>query len=201
MRWYPGRHRVIPNGIDVRALAPDGTPKSAHPTVLFVGEAASRKRGTLLMRVMEDVRRQVPDAELWMVGPDAVSAPGRVAWGVVDDATLQRLLRQAWVMCLPSAYEGFGRPYLEAMAAGTLAVATPNPGAREVMHDGRYGVLTEAGALAETLVRVLRSPDERAGFQTRALAYAARFDWDEVAAAYERVYAEVIATRAAQTRV
>jgi phosphatidylinositol alpha-mannosyltransferase len=201
MRFYPGRHRVISNGIDVRALAPDGTPKSPHPTVLFIGEAASRKRGTLLMQVMDDVRRQVPDAELWMVGPDAVSAPGRVAWGSVDDATLRRLLKQAWVMCLPSAYEGFGRPYLEAMAAGTLAVATPNPGAREVMQDGRYGVLTEAGDLAGTLVRVLRSPETRAEIESRALAYAAQFDWDAIAAAYERVYVEVMAERASQTRV
>jgi phosphatidylinositol alpha-mannosyltransferase len=201
MRLYPGRHTVISNGIDVRALAPDGTPKSAQPTVLFIGEAASRKRGTLLMQVMEDVRREIPDAELWMVGPDAVSAPGRVAWGVVDDPTLRRLLRQAWVMCLPSAYEGFGRPYLEAMAAGTLAVATPNPGAREVMQDGRYGVLTETSALAETLVRVLRSPGLRTEFETRALAYAAQFDWDIVAAAYERVYLEVMAERASDTRV
>jgi len=202
LRFYPGRHVVIPNGIDVRALAPDGTPKSAHPTVLFIGEAASRKRGSLLMRVMEDeVRRQVPDAELWMVGPGAAGAPGRVAWGTVDDTTLRRLLRQAWVMCLPSAYEGFGRPYVEAMAAGTLVVATPNPGAREVLDGGRYGVLTDAASLGATLVRVLQSPETRAEFETRALAYVSRFDWDVVAAAYERVYAEVMAARASRHRV
>lgn len=202
LRFYPGRHVVIPNGIDVRALAPDGTPKSAHPTVLFIGEAASRKRGTLLMRVMEDeVRRQIPDAELWLVGPDGVSAPGRVAWGTVDDVTLRRLLRQAWVMCLPSAYEGFGRPYAEAMAAGTLVVATPNPGAREVLDEGRYGVLADEASLGATLVRVLRSPELRAEYQARALEYVGRYDWDEVAAAYERVYAEVMAARASHTRV
>jgi glycosyltransferase involved in cell wall biosynthesis len=201
LKCYPGRHVVIPNGIDVQALAPDGTAKSAHPTVLFIGEAASRKRGTLLMQVMHDeVRRQIPDAELWMVGPDAVSAPGRVAFGSVDDGTLGRLLRSAWVMCLPSAYEGFGRPYVEAMAAGTTVVATPNAGAREVLEDGRYGVLTPDASLGAALVRILRSPEERLDYETRARAYVARFDWDVVAAAYEQIYADVIASRKSSTR-
>jgi glycosyltransferase involved in cell wall biosynthesis len=201
LRFYPARGRVIPNGIDVRALAPDGTPKSAHPSVLFIGEAASRKRGTLLIQVMDTVRRQVPAAELWMVGPDASNGPGRVGRGVVDEPTLRQLLREAWIMCLPSAYEGFGRPYIEAMAAGTTAVATANAGAREVFDHGRYGVMTEDGALAATLVRLLQSPEARAQIEARALTYAARFDWDVVAEAYERVYLEVMAGAASHARV
>lgn len=198
LRLYFGRHVVIPNGFDLSALAPDGTAKSAHPTVLFVGEIDSRKRGRLLMRVMEDeVRAQIPAAELWIVGPDRVDAPGVRAWGRVDDPTLHRLLREAWVMCLPSAYEGFGRPYVEAMAAGTTVVATPNPGARDVTADGRYGVITTDGALGQTLVRLLRSPEERLDYQQRASAWVRRYDWSAVAEQYERVYLEEIA-RAAQ---
>ena len=104
-------------------------------------------------------------------------------------------------MCLPSAYEGFGRPYVEAMAAGTLVVSTPNPGAREVLDAGRYGVLTDEASLGATLVRVLQSPETRAEFETRALEYVSRFDWDVVAAAYERVYAEVMAAHASHQRV
>ena len=72
-----------------------------------------------------EVRPRVPDAEVWLVEPRRRRGAGRRAFGAVDEATLHELLRRAWVMCLPSAYEGFGRPYIEAMAAGTAVVASP----------------------------------------------------------------------------
>lgn len=193
LRFAPRHGQVIPNGIDVAALAPDETPKSGHPTVLFIGEVDSRKRGRLLISAMAEVRRALPSAELWLVGPEATAAPGCRHWGRVDDATLRDLLRRAWVMCLPSAYEGFGRPYAEAMAAGTAVVASPNPGAREVLRDGAFGVIARDEELPQALVRILESPDERNRLIRAAHAEAARYDWDVVAAQYERVYREVVA--------
>jgi glycosyltransferase involved in cell wall biosynthesis len=192
--FYPRAHVVIPNGIDLRQWAPNGTPKSPQPTILFVGEVESRKRGRFLLEVFaRQVRPRIGDAQLWIVSPDRVEGVG-VEWhGSVSDQALQDLMRRAWVMCLPSAYEGFGRPYLEAMAAGTAVVATPNPGAREVLEDGRVGVLAGDADLGAVLVRVLLDPAEREEWVHRGLERARAFDWDAVAAAYERVYDDVIA--------
>lgn len=192
LRWYRGHGRVIPNGIDAAAFAPDGTPKSAHPTVLFIGDIDSRKRGRLLIEVMRDVRRRVPEAELWLAGAGAtVSEPGCRSFGRVDDAQLQTLLREAWVMCLPSAYEGFGRPYVEAMAAGTAVVATSNPGAREVLGDGRFGRICDEASLPTVLTELLTDAAQREELAQAGLREARRYDWDAVAAAYEVVYREV----------
>ncbi|GMV20228.1 MAG: putative phosphatidylinositol alpha-mannosyltransferase [Acidimicrobiia bacterium] len=192
LRWYGRPGRVIPNGIDTKAFAPDGTPKSPHPTVLFVGDVDSRKRGRLLVTVMREVRRRVPDAELWLAGAGAaVTEPGCRSFGRVDDHQLQSLLRQAWVMCLPSAYEGFGRPYVEAMAAGTAVVASPNPGAREVLRDGTFGRVCEDAALPDVLCELLTDAEGRARLAQAGLQEATRYDWDTVAAAYEVVYDEV----------
>ena len=192
-RFYPGAQTVIPNGIDLAALSPDGSPKSARPSILFIGEVDSRKRGRLLVDTyLRDVRTAIADAELWLVSPDRVEGPGITWHGVVDDAALARLLRQAWIMCLPSAYEGFGRPYAEALAAGTTVVASPNPGARDVLEDGKDGVLARDDDLAAALIRVLSNPAERAGLERRGLERAKAFGWDTVAAAYERVYDAVI---------
>ncbi len=192
LRWYPGRGRVIPNGIDTHAFAPDGTPKTAHPTVLFIGDIDSRKRGRLLVEVMRHVRQRVPDAELWLAGAGAaVHEPGCRSFGRVDDARLRVLLRQAWIMCLPSAYEGFGRPYVEAMASGTAVVATPNPGAREVLGDGRFGRICDAASLPAVLTELLTDPAQRARLAEAGVREAQRYDWEVVAAAYEAVYAEV----------
>ena len=193
LRWYPGRGVVIPNGIDLSVLRPDPASKSRTPTVVFVGEVDSRKRGRLLIAAMRDVRRTLPTAQLWLVGPEIAPEDGCRSWGRVDDATLHRLLREAWVLCLPSAYEGFGRPYIEAMASGTTVVASPNAGAREVLCDGALGVLADDASLAAVLTRVLQSPEERARLERAALADVTRYDWSVVAAQYEAVYAQVIA--------
>ncbi len=96
-------------------------------------------------------------------------------------------------MCLPSGYEGFGRPYIEAMASGTTVVATPNAGAREILRDGALGVLADEASLAAVLTRVLQSPEERARLERAALADVARYDWPVVAAQYEAVYTQVMA--------
>lgn len=194
-RYYPRMHAVIPNGIDVAryaSAAQVGT-KSDVPSILFIGELDSRKRGRWLVDVFSRVvRPAVPAAELWLVSPDRPEpGAGVVHCGTPDDASLAALLAQAWVMCLPSAYEGFGRPYAEAMAAGTVAAATPNPGANDVLDDGRAGVIASDGALGDALVAVLGDADARARFiaigRERVQAYA----WPRVAEAYERIYATV----------
>jgi phosphatidylinositol alpha-mannosyltransferase len=192
LRYYPGRGVVIPNGIDLSALGPDPSAKTSHPTVLFIGEVESRKRGRLLIEAMRQVRATLPAAELWLVGPAEINEAGCRTFGRADDATLLRLLQSAWVMCLPSAYEGFGRPYIEAMACGTTVVATPNPGARDVLRDGELGVITTPDHLAPALLRVLQAPEERARLEAVALPAVARYDWSVVAAQYEDLYTKVM---------
>ena len=68
-----------------------------------------------------------------------------------DDATLAALLAEAWVFCYPSIYEGFGIPYIEAMAAGTAIVTSPNAGAGEVLKNGRYGIICDDDHFADDL--------------------------------------------------
>lgn len=193
-----GRHAlrhvdVIPNGIDAAALAPDGTPKSAAPSILFVGELDSRKRGRWLVRAfVEKIRPGLPGAELWLVSPDRADGPGVVNLGTIDDGALRDRYRRAWMMCLPSSYEGFGRPYAEALAAGTVVAATPNAGARDVLDGGRFGLIAGETRLAEEMLSLLKDPGRRAAFERLGVARAGEYDWPRVAAAYERVYARVI---------
>ncbi len=192
-RHVPRDVEVIPNGIDTRALAPDGTPKSAAPSILFVGALDGRKRGRWLVREFtERIRARVPGAELWLVSPERASGAGIVSLGALDDAALADRYRRAWVMCLPSAYEGFGRPYVEAMAAGTAVVASTNPGARDVLAEGRFGLIAKDDELAGAVVALLEDEGRRRALEQAGLARARAYDWDIVAAAYERVYERVL---------
>jgi glycosyltransferase involved in cell wall biosynthesis len=196
-RHVPRAIDVIPNGIDTAAFAPDGTPKSASPSILFVGELDSRKRGRwLVQQFVDHVRARVPAAELWLVSPDRADGPGVISLGPLDDAALRDRFRRAWVMCLPSTYEGFGRPYVEAMAAGTAAVASRNPGAIDVLDGGRYGVIADDDRLPDALIGLLESDERRRTLERAGLARARQYDWAAVVDAYERVYARVLNGRA-----
>jgi glycosyltransferase involved in cell wall biosynthesis len=198
-RYYPRVHRVIPNGVDLDRFAAGAAERAARPSILFVGELDSRKRGRLLLDVFRARVRSVrPDAELWLVCPEPAEAEGVRWFGEVDAARLAQLYRQAWVFCLPSSYEGFGRPYIEAMAAGTPVVATANPGAREILDDGQHGLVVTDDELGEALGMLLARADVREDYGRRGAARARLYAWDRVAEQYEHVYESVRRKRSAR---
>lgn len=184
VRWYPWIRSVIPNGVDLELFHPGEKEKS--PTILFVGTYGQRKRGKLLMDVFErEIRPSIPDAKLWMVCSDAPEAPGVEVLGKLSDEELADRYRRAWVFCLPSTYEGFGVPYIEAMASGTAIVATSNPGASEVLDNGRIGILADDSRLGHALINVLHQDDLRYEYSARARGQITRFGWDSIAGEYE----------------
>ena len=141
-------------------IAPAPTERAQRPTILFVGTWTGRKRGRLLAEVfVKEVLPAIPDAKLVMVSDHADAMPGVEHVERPSDERLAVLMQEAWVMCLPSTYEGFGIPYIEAMAAGTAVVATPNLGARYVLDDGKAGLLCNKGELGVALVRMLGDSD------------------------------------------
>ncbi len=200
-RYYPKVHGVIPNGVDVGQFSRVTTGKAAHPVILFVGDLRSRKRGKFLLEVFHnEVKPNVPKAELWLVCPDKAEGEGVRWFGIVPSEQLAKLYAQAWVFCLPSSYEGFGRPYVEAMAAGTPVVATSNPGARETLENGRFGLIVSDEQLGETLCRLLTDPTLREKFSQLGIDRAQDYSWENVAEQYERVYEGVLKARASNGR-
>ena len=189
MVCVPGVDEVIPCGVDLSVFRPASAPRSAVPAILFVGTVLGRKRGNLLLRLFrERIRLAIPDAELWMVCEPGKPMDGVYWCGKVSTERLVELYQRAWVFCLPSTYEGFGIPYIEAMACGTPVVASPNPGAKEILRNGRYGALAEDEQLADTILNVLRDAERRERLGKLGLSHAAAYSWDYIAAEYERVY-------------
>lgn len=190
-RYIPGIRHVVPCGVDTDAFAPGGE-KSPQPSILFVGTMHGRKRGAWLQEIFErQIRPVFPQAELWCVceRPEgAADAPG-VRWtGRIEQAALIDLYRRAWVFCLPSTYEGFGVPYVEAMASGLPVVSSPNVGAREVTREGRDGIVAEDEALAERLRSLLAEGSQREHYREAGLRRAEDFSWERVCARYEAIY-------------
>jgi len=97
------------------------------------------------------------------------------------------------VFILPSLYEGYGLPVIEAMACGTAVVCSNTSSLPEVVGDDA-GLLfdpTDSDEIAVALARVLSDSALRAGLQARGLARARQFTWQRTAAltlgAYETV--------------
>ncbi|MDB5082980.1 MAG: glycosyl transferase group 1 [Chloroflexi bacterium] len=192
IRYFPRIKQVIGCGVDTRAFQQNSLPKSKTPAILFVGTLEGRKRGRLLVEIfLSEIKPRLPEAELWLVAEKPVEGDGLVNFGKICQEQLIELYQKAWVFCLPSTYEGFGIPYVEALAAGTPVAATPNPGSCEILEDGRYGLICEPAKLGAGLLDLLQDAGSREAMAAQGRVRAAKYDWDAIAQAYEQLYAEL----------
>jgi phosphatidyl-myo-inositol alpha-mannosyltransferase len=173
------RH-VIPNGVNLKVFSPASGARSAVPTILFVGTPGGRKRGALLVKWFTHVvQPRLPAARLEMVSTPGPGADGVTYHTGITTADLVLLYRRAWVYASPSCYEGFGLPYVEALACGTPVLATPNPGSREVLGEGQYGVLADDVRFADELCAILADAPRREALTVRGLERAQKYS-DEI---------------------
>ncbi|HRE49460.1 MAG TPA: glycosyltransferase family 1 protein [Aggregatilineales bacterium] len=107
----------------------------------------------------------------------------------VPESDLPTLYTLARVVVLPSLYEGFGLPVIEAMACGTPVICSDIPILREVT-DGAAALFPpeEPDILNELLKLLLFDEYEHLAWRSAALARSATFDWRQTAAAVAGVW-------------
>jgi glycosyltransferase involved in cell wall biosynthesis len=110
--------------------------------------------------------------------------------GYLDMPALADLYRGAACLVLPSRYEGFGLPVLEAMACGTPVVAAPEPALQEVAGDA--ALYADRAHLAEAIRQAVREHDRLAA---AGLERAKAFSWQETARRTLDVYLDVVGAR------
>jgi glycosyltransferase involved in cell wall biosynthesis len=201
---------AIPLGVDPSwhtAQVPSSTWLTEHGLpgryLVAVGASATRKRIDLLLAAVQRARRDDDSVPPLVVVGDApaeaahaaAAAGDAVFVGHLEDEVLRAVVAGAAALVFPSAYEGFGLPLLEAMAAGTPVVASDLAVHREVCGD--HGTLVDLDAvttpgdavarLAAALITASRTP-AGPGEVAAARAWAASFTWDHTAAATLAVY-------------
>jgi phosphatidylinositol alpha-mannosyltransferase len=190
----PAVSQVIPCGVDLTAFHPGL--KSETPTLLFVGTTGGRKRGSFLAEIFQrEIRSKIPNAQFWTVAEKPIEGPGIINWGKIPLDKLVLLFQQAWAFCLPSTYEGFGVPYIEAMASGTPAIASPNAGAKEVLDHGKYGVIAEDKDLGTAILTLLQDSALRQSYVEKGIVRAQEFSWNNIADQYEDLFHQHISQR------
>ena len=157
---------------------------------LFVGIQFARKGGPNLLDAWKIVARELPEAQLWVVGPkrgpDADLPPG-VRWiGYMSDRdALADLYRRASAFVLPSVFDPYPNVLREAMGYGLPCVGTDSGGIPEIIVNGETGLVVPTGEpepLAQALIDVLSRPAEaeRMGRAGHA-AVVSSHTWDRVA--------------------
>ncbi len=173
--------------------------------LLFVSTIEPRKNLDVLIDAFEKVKDRGYPGELVIAGKVGWKSEGTVRrisesrWRAsirrldyVDRAQLPWLYRRADAFVLPSIYEGFGFPLLEAMAEGAPVIAAENSSLPEVGGDAAlYFPARDAAALADAITRIVSDAALRDQLRARAAANLARFSWErtahETAAIFRRV--------------
>ncbi len=200
------RIHLAPHGVEVRTPEPDEQIDARiaaldlrSPFVLAVGTVEPRKGLDILAQALDVARARVPGLTVAIVGPPGwlevagLDAPGIRQLGTVDERTLDALYRRALVCAVPSRYEGFGLPALEAMARGCPVVASNATSLPEVV--GSAGTLVPVGdveSLARALVEVAEDREVRDRMAELGRARAAGFTWQGSAHAHAAAYAAAL---------
>ncbi|MFL5955260.1 MAG: glycosyltransferase family 4 protein [Gaiellaceae bacterium] len=175
----PEKITVTPHGVDPAFGPGDGTHDGY---LLFVGAVQARKDPLSAADAAD-----AAGLPLVVAGPEKepalareLRARGVDVRGWVDKPELAELYRRAAAFVLPSRYEGFGVPALEAMASGTPVVLSDDPALREVAGDAAAPDVPSALA-------------DRERYRRLGLERAAQFSWEESARLTADVYRRVLA--------
>ncbi len=115
--------------------------------------------------------------------PSFLGRDRRVVYvGALPDDEVPAFFGSIRCMASPSAYEGFGLTFIEAMACGCAVIGVRNSSVPEVVGDA--GVLVDradVAALAPAIERLMTDDRALADFERRGREHSARFSWNETA--------------------
>jgi glycosyltransferase involved in cell wall biosynthesis len=198
------RVRVIPLGVDPACWSAGELHRGersavgvdADRYVLYAGGSSERKNLAGLAGAWRRVGPARGGLRLLICGPPSATKTalfgeldGCLLLGKVERGLLLRLMASADAVVVPSLYEGFGLPVLEAMAAGTVVVAAAASSLPEVAGDAALLVDPSAEGLAAGILAAIDAGHERRIEAGRR--WARRFDWAATARAHISLYEEL----------
>ena len=199
----PERVRVVPLGISPPAVEPAPASRLTElglngNFILQVGRVEARKNQAAALAAVE----HMDDVTLVIAGPERDAALSEKlrnsthcrVLGMVDQPMLELLYERAGAVVVPSLYEGFGLPVLEAMARGKVVVAAKSSSLPEVGGDAAlyFHDSADPDRLAGVLKVALGDEALRTKMARAGRSRAAKFTWDKTAAGIAEVIRELV---------
>lgn len=207
--YYPQTRGRVTTIHSATSLKPEPDQFSAPAVigryVLAVGNATDNKNFGALAEAMATIFLTDRNIALVHVGDDPseilartlqkLNSPIRVIrFSGISDVQLANLYRNAGCLCVPSVYEGFCLPILEAQICGCPVVCSNRSAMPEIAGNGALLVdPTDPIALADGLKSVLDNPARAASLRQLGLKNAEKFSWERTAQQYHDLFIRALA--------
>jgi glycosyltransferase involved in cell wall biosynthesis len=188
---------IIPEGLSIAAL--ESVPeKESIPTITFVGRLKKHKLPHHAMIAFSLVKKQIPDARLWIIGDGYMrkdlERKYRVNdvtfYGYVSSRVKYELLSRSHIVVVPATREGWGLVVTESNAMGTPVVAYDVPGLRDSVRNGDTGILVQEDSpkgLASAIISLLENRRVLDNLSSNALSFSREFNWDTTATVFNKI--------------
>lgn len=208
--------KVIPAGVDIKEFYQKDDTTFKHtlgydnsPLILTVARLHPNKGLPNLIKAMRYVITKVPSAKLVILGKGALYPPLknlarhlgidnsiRFHTDPIPNNKMITVYSSCDIFVLPSLREPFGRALVEALACGKPAIATNIGGPKDLIIDEKTGYLVQPGdirQLAERMIVLLTDNDLAGELGSNARRrIEEEYDWEVIASAYEKVYAQIL---------
>lgn len=172
--------------------------KEKNPTLIFVGRLCQVKNVAEAIGAFFLIIKDFPKAKFWIVGDgekEYVNYLRKLVrqaklinqikfFGFVDEGKKFVLLAKAHILLHPSKREGWGLVVHEANSVGTPAIAYNSPGLRDIVKDGKNGLLCEENTpeeMSKKVISLLRNKSLYQKLQKGGLEEVKKCDWDKTA--------------------
>ncbi len=183
----------IPPGVDLNLFHPGEKTKNVQ--LVYFGGLRRYKRPEYAIKVYEDLRAEIQDLKLVVVGDGPVlnKMEDDIKYknynidflGRIDYDKLSRIIRESWVNLHFSVTEGWGLSIMEASASGTPSVAFRVPGVVDTIKNGLNGFLVDdVNEFRDKILHIIKNEDI---FVENSRKFAENFTWERTAQMWYRL--------------
>lgn len=181
----------IGGGCNLNALRIDGSKKIGNK-ILFVGKAFERKNGPLVVEAFRILKKQLPEAELYIAGPKrlAIDGEGIHCLGELNTSQLSEYFNLCDIFCMPSIFEAYGLVFAEALTYGLPCIGRDAYEMPYFIEQGETGYLLKsqsAEELAKLMRMALENSDMKKNVQSKRNFYIEEYSWDRVASRAQKI--------------
>lgn len=194
---FPERNIIVlPMGVKVPKILPAYS-KEKKPTVIYLGRLNKQKGIEDAIEAFGLIQKKMSESVLWVVGAGETSFINKIKkkvkrllprsvkfFGFVPELKKFELLARAHVLLCPSVHEGWGFMTVEAGIVGTPTVAYDVAGVKDVLQNGKLGVIVERNdprALAKEVVDLLNDRKRYVELTRKLASFKKHVGWENTA--------------------